>query len=136
MNATGIYRLRGTFEKGFPHDGIAGYLQIEAAPEGPLKGVLWFLELTIAGRSPGMLVPDRVEGLTLTRDGEVAFSIGSSWRFSGTLSEDTMAGRHSFHRGVKPPLVGRWSADLLHTGSPELRALGERLRVIGKKLNE
>ena len=136
VDVRGIYHLRGTFDRGMTGDGVKGYLQVERDKKSPeaLMGILWFLELAIAGKDHGMMRPDRVDDMHVTPAGAISFGLGPL-KFTGFLSGNAITGRHSFERSGKKPFDGSWSAKRLEEGDPELDELKARLRKIGRSLS-
>jgi hypothetical protein len=96
-NASGLYRVTGTFDDDPPADTFTGTLELQQANRQ--SGVL-----TGSATIKGIHEPELVDAMVSTA-GVISFRLGqppmtNRWEFTGTLSQNTITGRHVYTSSV------------------------------------
>jgi hypothetical protein len=115
VNASGVYKVSGSFDQGLAGDSLSGVLALEQSfnESVPPTGLASF-GVVLAGQ-PTLLPRCALDDLRITPTGAISFKLEaaapdrSAWSFSGFVSGRTITGRHTLARGNEP-LHGPWTA--------------------------
>jgi hypothetical protein len=113
VNASGGYKISGSFDQGLRGDSLSGVLELhQSSDESVTPTGRASFGVVLAGRA-ALLRPCELDDLRITPAGAISFKVESpgrpAWTFSGFLSGHTITGRHTLAHSKKP-LHGPWTA--------------------------